>query len=155
MNYFSRLKESEAERQKCIDYLQSYPGCIGPEIIEALGWPAGSGASRLSAMVEEKELRRENTICYRINKLGFQQQQRTYRYWAIVERTKPAEEAIKKVGQNLTKEFRAGGNPSPKNGVWTKKGFINNDPNRESIRSQGGQGRASPRCSSSIDGIFL
>jgi hypothetical protein len=154
MNYFSRLKESEAERQKCIDYLISYPGCIGPEIIEVLGWPAGSGASRLSAMVEEKELRRENAISYRSNKLGFQQQQRTYRYWAIVERTKPAEEAIKKVGQNLTKEGRER-KPLPKNGVWTKKGFINNDPNRNSIKSQGGQGHASPRCSSSIDGIFL
>lgn len=150
MKTIDRLLESQQARQAVIDLLHATPqGMTGPEIGQHFGWLAGTTGSRLKTMADDGELSRTAEWMLVPNH-GHLRKQRTWRYFAAVSTTKQAEDVVRELGKNLTKEGRAEkeGKPARK----SRPGhYVHNDADRMAIPNQGGQGASRPRTATYLE----
>jgi hypothetical protein len=95
----SRFKQSEAMRQKVLDYVNANPGIDAPAIIKHLGCLKNTGSSLLKRMADGDEVRREEIVME-----GTCSAFQTYQYWANV--TKPL--GLKQVRANIDRKLKSG-----------------------------------------------
>lgn len=103
------LTLSEHNRQAIIDHLLAHPGCLQTDAIKALGLHPSVGGTRFYDMADQNEIRREATeilVPNSVNK-GTMRRQKSYKCWALVEKTKSAESVRAVLGKNLGNEARA------------------------------------------------
>jgi hypothetical protein len=137
---FVRLKQSEILRQQALDYIIANPGASGPDVVQHFGWNESSGSSRLLCMKEEGELRREKV-------------DNVFRYYALVEKTKRAEDVFSTLGANLTsagREEHRRSKPETEN-KWVNGCWKNNPESKEMYTNQGGQGASKPRMATYLE----
>ena len=100
-----RYAEGERNRQLIIDYLIDHPGSYGPEILAALNLDKTTGSDRLGYMTNHLgELRRESALYECIGYTGQIYRNRSFRYWAVVTKTRSHTETAKKIASNTTKK---------------------------------------------------
>lgn len=110
MKSMRKLKLSELMRQQVLDYLIENPGTPQPSVIDAMielhKWERRGASSRMLDLVDHNEIRREPCVTRRVNVFGSPQPQRSFKCWALVEKTRSAEVVGRALGANLTKGAR-------------------------------------------------
>lgn len=133
MKITGRYREGQARRQAALDYINSQPDgtALAPDIIRDLGWEYHGGSARLCRMVKIQELTREQ-VKYRRDNVNVS----TYRYRALMLKTRDADEVTKALGRNMQKEKP----PEAKPVNLGLARYVHDNHNRPAIRGQGGQG---------------
>lgn len=131
-----RYVEGAINRQAALDYINAHQGSITPEIIKALGWKQAEGSNRLARMCSMGELRREHCVIKLMNSKGVSTSVATFRYYALVEKTRDAVRVAVKVAKNVNQKSKRE-EETEKLPPWIIR---NVDPNRPPIRNQEGIG---------------
>lgn len=137
-----RYIEGAINRQAALDYINSHQGSIAPEIINALGWKQAEGSNRLARMCSMGELRRECCVINLTNSKGVKTSVTTFRYYALVDKTRDAVRVAAKVAKNVNQKSKREEDETEKLPPWIIR---NVDPNRPPIRNQEGIG-SGRRC---------